>query len=188
MRHGMLYFENSHATRGAPIIAKSVMRDFGARDHLNWVHLEQIRRRWSGNLVVKGILSAKDATRAAALGVNGIIVSNHGGRQLDGAAAPLDALPAIRDAARDVTVMMDCGVRRGTDVLKAFALGAEFVFVGRPFIYAAAIGGLAGVEHAINILSSEIYRDLGLLGVNGMDELNPELLYRLGAPIPKAAA
>jgi L-lactate dehydrogenase (cytochrome) len=180
LKHGMPHFENSYATRGAPILAKSVMRDFGAKDHLNWRHLELIRERWKGHLVIKGIMSKDDACIARDSGVDGIVVSNHGGRQLDGAVSPLRVLPAIADAAgATIPVMMDGGVRRGSDVLKAIALGAAFVFVGRPFVYAAAIGGEAGVSHAINILSTEIGRNMGLLGINSLQELHADRLLRL---------
>lgn len=180
LKHGMPHFENSYATRGAPILAKNVMRDFGAKDHLNWRHLELIRERWKGRLVVKGILAKEDACIARDSGVDGIVVSNHGGRQLDGAVSPLRVLPAVADAVgASIPVMMDGGVRRGSDVLKAIALGAAFVFVGRPFLYAAAIGGQAGVSHAVNILSSEIIRNMGLLGINELGELNPDRLLRL---------
>jgi L-lactate dehydrogenase (cytochrome) len=180
LKHGMPHFENSYATRGAPILAKSVMQDFGAKDHLNWRHLELIRERWQGRLVVKGIMSKEDACIARDSGVNGIVVSNHGGRQLDGAVSPLRALPAIADAVgASIPVMMDGGIRRGSDVLKAIALGATFVFVGRPFVYAAAIGGEAGVSHAINILSTEVSRNMGLLGISALGDLNPDRLLRL---------
>jgi L-lactate dehydrogenase (cytochrome) len=180
LKHGMPHFENSYATRGAPILAKSVMRDFGAKDHLNWRHLELIRERWKGRLVVKGIMAKDDACIARDSGVNGIVVSNHGGRQLDGAVSPLRVLPSIADAVgASIPVMMDGGIRRGSDVLKAIALGATFVFVGRPFVYAAAIGGEAGVSHAINILSTEISRNMGLLGINALGDLNSDRLLRL---------
>ncbi|MBV8589796.1 MAG: alpha-hydroxy-acid oxidizing protein [Acetobacteraceae bacterium] len=183
LKHGMPHFENSYATRGAPILAKSVMRDFGAKDHLNWRHLEMIRQRWKGRLVIKGIMSKEDACIARDSGVQGIVVSNHGGRQLDGAVSPLRVLPAIADAVGStIAVMMDGGIRRGSGVLKAIALGAKFVFVGRPFIYAAAIGGEAGVSHAINILSAEISRNMGLLGINSLREMQPDLLLRLKWP------
>ncbi|MBV8525482.1 MAG: alpha-hydroxy-acid oxidizing protein [Acetobacteraceae bacterium] len=183
LKHGMPHFENSYATRGAPILAKSVMRDFGAKDHLNWRHLEMIRQRWKGRLVIKGIMSKEDACIARDSGVQGIVVSNHGGRQLDGAVSPLRVLPAIADAVGStIAVMMDGGIRRGSGVLKAIALGAKFVFVGRPFIYAAAIGGEAGVSHAINILSAEINRNMGLLGINSLREMQPDLLLRLKWP------
>jgi len=181
LKHGMPHFENSYATRGAPILAKSVMRDFGAKDHLNWHHLELIRKRWKGRLVVKGIMAREDACIARNSGVDGVVVSNHGGRQLDGVVSPLRVLPAIADAVgAAIPVMMDGGVRRGTDVLKAMALGAVFVFVGRPFVYAAAIAGEAGVSHAINILSAEINRNMDLLGINSLGEMRPDRLFRLG--------
>jgi L-lactate dehydrogenase (cytochrome) len=180
LKHGMPHFENSYATRGAPILAKSVMRDFGAKDHLNWRHLELIREQWKGRLVVKGIMSKDDACIARDSGVDGIVVSNHGGRQLDGAVSPLRVLPAIADAVGGtIPVMMDGGIRRGSDVLKAVALGAAFVFVGRPFVYAAAVGGEAGVSHAINILSSEVSRNMGLVGINSLGEMRPDRLLRL---------
>lgn len=176
-RHGIPHFENSYATRGAPIIASNVMRDFGKKDHLNWAHLERIRKRWSGNLVVKGILHPEDARHAVEIGSDGIIISNHGGRQLDGTMAPLDALPAIAETVgKDAVVMIDGGFRRGTDIIKALALGARFVFVGRPFLYAAAVGGLRGTIKAADILKTELHRNMALLGVTCLEDLTKELL------------
>ena len=134
---------------------------------------------WKGTLVIKGVLDKTDATLARDAGADGIIVSNHGGRQLDGAVAALRVLPGIAAACPEIPVMLDGGVRRGTDVLKALALGAKFVFVGRPFGYAAAIGGVAGVAHAIALLSAEVGRDMAMLGVNELAELRPELLVRV---------
>ena len=179
-RHGMPHFENSFATRGAPILAKDVDRDFSKKDHLNWEHLELIRKRWQGRLVVKGLMSPEDARIARGSGVEGIIVSNHGGRQLDGTVSPLRMLPAIVDVAGKMTVMMDSGIRRGTDVMKALALGASFVFVGRPFNYAASIAGEAGVRHAYEILQGELNRGMAQLGVNSIAELKPDKLMRIG--------
>ncbi len=181
VKHGMPHFENSYATRGAPVLSNNVMRDFGAKDHLNWQHLELIRQRWKGRLVVKGIMAKEDARIALDKGVDGIIVSNHGGRQLDGTVSPLRVLPGIAEAVGDaIPVMMDSGIRRGTDVLKALALGAKFVFVGRPFLYAAAIGGEVGVTHAIRLLSSEINRNMGLLGINAPGEMGRDRLLEPG--------
>ncbi|MGN3960854.1 alpha-hydroxy acid oxidase [Burkholderia gladioli] len=182
VRHGMPHFENSYATRGAPIFSRRVARDFGAKDHLNWEHVEQIRRQWKGRLIIKGLLAADDASMASDRGVDGVIVSNHGGRQLDGAVAPLRVLPEIAAAVRGrIPVMIDGGIRRGTDVLKALALGADFVFVGRPFNYAAAVAGEPGVDHAIAILRAEVQRNLGLLGLNALDELGPHMLLKEGS-------
>jgi L-lactate dehydrogenase (cytochrome) len=130
-------------------------------------------------LIIKGILDPDDARLARDAGADGVVVSNHGGRQLDGAVSPLRVLPAIVAACPEIPVMMDSGVRRGTDVLKALALGAKFVFVGRPFGYAAAIGGIAGVNRAIGLLSDEIRRDMAMLGICRLSELGPERLLRL---------
>jgi len=177
-RHGMPHFENNYATRGAPIMSSSVLRDFSDRGHLNWQHVSAIRRRWKGHMVLKGILHPDDARAARALGMDAIIVSNHGGRQLDGSVPPLHALPAIMDAAGPMEVMLDSGVRRGTDVLKAMALGARCVFVGRPFNYAATVAGQRGVAHAIALINEEVRRNMGLLGVVDLKELSVEFLQR----------
>lgn len=175
-QHGMPYFENSYATRGAPILSPNVERDLSDRGHLNWRHFRMIRQLWPGQVVVKGVLDPRDARKAADEGADGIIVSNHGGRQLDGAVAPLRVLPQIVEACPDIPVMLDSGVRRGSDVLKALALGAKFVFVGRPFSFAASVAGEAGVLKAIELLKAEVSRNMGLLGVTSIEQLNPSLL------------
>jgi len=148
-----------------------LVRAVGQRDRLTWEHLRLIRRRWHGKLVVKGILSVEDAVLARECGADGIIVSNHGGRQLDGAVAPLQVLPGIVARKADMVVMLDGGVRRGTDILKALALGADFVFLGRPFLFAAALGGAPLVTAAVALLSQEINRDMALLGVSALNQL-----------------
>lgn len=179
LNHGIPHFENSFATRGAPIIASNVMRDFGRKDHLNWSHLERIRKRWGGNLIVKGIMHPDDAFHAIKVGANGIILSNHGGRQLDGTASPLQVLPAVVDRVNGAApVMIDGGFRRGTDVMKALALGARFVFIGRPFIYAAAVAGMPGVMKAAEIIRSELHRNMALLGVTSIDAISLDHLHR----------
>lgn len=185
VQHGMPHFENNYATRGAPILSSRVARDFAARGHLNWTHFARIREIWKGRLIIKGVLAADDARLACDHGAQGIIVSNHGGRQLDGAVAPLRVLASVVAACPGVPVMMDSGVRRGTDVLKALALGARFVFVGRPFAYAASIAGEAGVAHAIELLTQEVSRDMAMLGINTLDELSAERhLLAQGQPRP----
>jgi len=186
--HGMPYFENSSATRGAPILSARAVRDFGAKDHLSWDHLAQIRRQWKRQLVIKGIMSAEDALAAKQLGADGVILSNHGGRQLDGTISPLRVLPEVVQAVGTAyPVMLDSGIRRGTDVLKALALGAKFVFIGRPFNYAASVAGEAGVQHAIQILAAEIQRDLGLLGLNSLAELNTGMLRTISSTTSSAS-
>jgi L-lactate dehydrogenase (cytochrome) len=176
VKHGMPHVENMDASRGPPIVSRQFERALGQRDQLSWEHVKLIRRRWKGPLVIKGLMSAADARMAKDCGVDGLMVSNHGGRQLDSSIAPLRALPAVLEAARGMTVMLDGGVRRGTDVLKALALGADFIFLGRPFLYAASVGGEAGVAHAIGLLSSEIGRNMALLGVTDLSEVRPDLL------------
>lgn len=176
---GMPHFENSYATRGAPIMARNVMRDFGKKDHLNWDHLRLIRDHWQGKLIVKGVLAADDVHEVAKLGCDGVILSNHGGRQLDGAVSPMRVLPDAVAVAGDMPVMIDGGFRRGTDILKALSLGAAFVFVGRPFLYAAIARGETGVCKAIEIMKSELHCDLGLLGKRTIDELAEDILMPL---------
>jgi L-lactate dehydrogenase (cytochrome) len=184
MNHGMPHFENMDATRGPPVLSQKLMRNIGNRDQLAWNHVELIRRRWSGKLVVKGILAPQDARIARDCGVDGVMVSNHGGRQLDGAVSSLRTLAAIAAEANGMTVMLDGGIRRGTDVLKALALGAQFCFVGRPMLYAAVVAGEEGVRRALGLLRDEVDRDMALLGVRRMAEVTPDLVRRVGAPEP----
>lgn len=179
LAHGMPHFENSFAERGAPIIARYIDRDFSKRDHLSWEHLALIRERWKGRLIVKGLMRADDAKLARDHGADALIVSNHGGRQLDHTVSPLRVLSSIVDAAGGIPVMMDGGIRRGTDVLKALALGASFVFVGRPFNYAASVAGEAGVRHAYEILQGEVNRGMGQLGITRLAQAKPEHLLRI---------
>ena len=181
--HGMPHFENMGPR--VPLLSYSEERQRGLRDQLSWPHVELMRRLWKGRLVLKGILDKEDARIARESGADGIIVSNHGGRQLDGAVAPLRVLPGIVSQAGGMTVMMDSGIRRGTDVLKALALGAHFVFVGRPFLYAAAIGGEAGVRHAIKLLRDEIDRDMALLGITTLAEMRRDRLMNARSFDPK---
>jgi L-lactate dehydrogenase (cytochrome) len=173
--HGMPYYENSTAERGMAVFSNAAVRAH-LRDQLSWRDIERIRVRWQGKLIVKGILAPADAATARRIGCDGVIVSNHGGRQLDGAAAPLRVLPRIAEVAQGMTVMMDSGIRRGTDVIKAIALGADFVFAGRPFLYAAAIGQQAGIRRAIDLLRSEIHRNLAFLGSRDLSELDGRVM------------
>jgi L-lactate dehydrogenase (cytochrome) len=175
-REGIPHFENLDAARGPPIFSRTLERSMAGRDSLTWQHVELIRQHWKGKLVLKGILRADDARLACQRGVDGLIVSNHGGRQLDGAIAPLRALEEVVAEAGSMSIMLDGGVRRGSDVLKALAMGADFVFVGRPFLYAAAIAGQAGASHAISLLASEIDRDMALLGICELSEMCRDFL------------
>src|SRR3954453_14884840 len=174
--YGMPHFENMDAKRGPPVMAKNLMRNIGARDQLAWKHVELIRKRWKGKLVVKGLVSPADARMARESGVDGVMLSNHGGRQLDYPMSGLRTLPEIAAEAQGITIMVDGGIRRGTDVIKALALGAHFVWIGRPFLYAAIAGGEAGVQRAITLLKAEIDRDLALLGIRSIGEITPDLV------------
>lgn len=139
---------------------------------MNWDDVAQLRAQWAGPLLLKGILHPDDARRALALGVDGLIVSNHGGRQLDGAAGALDALPAIVAAVEDrIPLLLDGGIRRGTDVLKALALGARAVLIARPQLWGLAVAGEAGVAQVLSIYRAEIDRAMGLLGAVDIDAL-----------------
>jgi L-lactate dehydrogenase (cytochrome) len=164
LKRGIPRFENYTATRGGPIISAPKADHRAGRAAMTWEEIRWIRERWAGRLVVKGILRPDDALTAQQAGADGIIVSNHGGRQLDGAIASLDALPAIAAAVSGLTVMLDGGIRRGTDVLKALALGSRCVFIGRPAMYGLALGGERGAAHALAMLKREIDTDLALLG------------------------
>jgi isopentenyl diphosphate isomerase/L-lactate dehydrogenase-like FMN-dependent dehydrogenase len=144
----------------------------------SWRELEKYRRLFPRNLIVKGIMDPRDALRAADLGCDGVIVSNHGGRQLDQAPAALDALPRIKAAVGDrMVVMLDSGVRRGADILIALCLGAQFVFFGRPTLYGAVAGGLPGVKKAVDIFRGEIDLVMGQIGCPSLDQLGPDFLW-----------
>lgn len=133
----------------------------------------RLRDLWEGPLLIKGILSAEDASLAAECGVNGIVVSNHGGRNLDGAPASIDALPAIVAAVGDrLTILLDSGIRRGADIAKALALGADGVLLGRAPLWGTTVAGQAGAFHALNILRTELDRVMGQLGCPNIDALD----------------
>lgn len=143
----------------------------------DWSSLQAIRDAWRGKLIVKGVVRAQDAERLAALGCDALVVSNHGGRQFDGGMAALDALPAVvRAVGSRVEVMVDGGVRRGVHVLKALALGARAVLVGRPTLYGAASAGEPGALRALEILREELVRAMQLCGVRSVAEIGPELI------------
>ena len=146
---------------------------------VTWDDVTRVRKLWPRRLVLKGVMHPADAKRAAASGVDGVIVSNHGGRQLDRAPASIEALKPICDAVGDkMTIMLDSGVRRGADILIAFCLGAQFVFFGRPTLYGAVAGGLPGVRKVIDIFRGEIDLVMGQNGCPSLSELGPDFLWR----------
>ncbi|MCC7199676.1 MAG: alpha-hydroxy-acid oxidizing protein [Gammaproteobacteria bacterium] len=144
---------------------------------LTWDDLGRFRERWKGRLLLKGVLRADDAERAVALGADGVVLSNHGGRQLDGAISAIDALPEVaRAIGGRASIIVDGGVRRGADIARAVALGAEAVIVGRAALYGLAAGGEPGVRHALALLADEFDRVLALTGSASVADLGPDLL------------
>jgi L-lactate dehydrogenase (cytochrome) len=144
---------------------------------LNWKDVEWIRSIWKGKIVLKGIHDVEDAREAVKTGANGIIVSNHGGRQLDGAPSSISVLPKVVDAVGSQTeVMFDSGIRSGQDVLRALALGAKSCMIGRAYIYGLGAAGEAGVAKAIEVISKELSVTMGLCGVNSIKDVGPHIL------------
>jgi L-lactate dehydrogenase (cytochrome) len=175
LRRGVPHIVNLEP-EGGPNLFSTKVAHIASHESLNWNHVRLIRKFWKGPLVVKGLLSPADLSVARDCGVDGVIVSNHGGRQLDQAVAPLCVLPEMAEQARGLTLMVDSGFRRGTDVLKALALGARCVFIGRPFLYAAAYAGEDGVRHAISLLANEIDKDMALLGRRDINEIGRDMI------------
>jgi lactate 2-monooxygenase len=144
---------------------------------ITWDDLPFLRQHWHGPIVLKGILSAADARAAAAAGMDGVVVSNHGGRQVDGAIASLDALPEVADAVGSrLAVLFDSGIRGGADILKALALGAHAVLIGRPYVYGLALGGEAGVVHVLRAMRTEFELSMRLAGLARLSDLGPDVL------------
>ena len=144
---------------------------------LNWDKASELREQWGGHFCLKGVMSPEDAKNAASIGSSGIMVSNHGGRQLDGARSPFDQISEISDAVGDdLDVILDGGIRRGSHVLKALASGAKACSGGRMYLYALAAGGQAGVQKALGIMREEIIRDMKLMGVSAINEINGSML------------
>jgi L-lactate dehydrogenase (cytochrome) len=151
---------------------------------LSWDDIAWVRKIWPGKLVLKGILDADDARHAADLGVDAIVVSNHGGRQLDSGPATIAALPRIADAAADrIEILFDGGVRSGQDVLKALALGARGCLIGRAYLYGLAAMGEAGVSKAISLIENELRATMAFTGVNDVAKVSRDILFdKVGDP------
>jgi len=180
LRGGLPQFENvagygGMADNGLPIAARVGQ---SLDDAFNWSKLARMRERWKGRLLVKGVEHPEDAQRLVAMGVDGIWVSNHGGRQLDGAIATADALPLIAQAVPGTPLIIDSGVRRGVDVLKARAVGASGVAVGRAALYGAAVAGEAGAYRALQIIIDELKLSMKLAGAASLTELGPHWVVR----------
>jgi L-lactate dehydrogenase (cytochrome)/(S)-mandelate dehydrogenase len=179
LRHGTPYFSNwaKYAGPGASAEKVADLVAYQNRAPMTWKHVERFRSIFKGNFVLKGIMHPDDAVRAHALGVDGIMVSNHGARQLDNAPSPLHVLPAINEAVGDkMTVMFDGGVRRGLDAIIALCMGAKFVFQGRPTLYGVTAGGVAGAKTALGIFRKEIDISMAQIGATKIADLGPQYL------------
>jgi (S)-mandelate dehydrogenase len=179
IRHGTPYFNNwaKYAPPGASAETVADLVAHQNRAPMTWKHVERYRELFKGNFVLKGIMHPDDAIRAHSLGVDGIMVSNHGARQLDNAPSPLHVLPAIRDAVGDkMTVMFDGGIRRGLDALIAICMGAKFVFQGRPTLYGVTAGGVPGASKALAIFRREIDLSMAQIGAAKIADLGPHYL------------
>ncbi|MFQ5347857.1 MAG: alpha-hydroxy acid oxidase [Rhodothalassiaceae bacterium] len=164
----------THHAAAAPGAATSVAAYVHAQfdRSLTWADAEWLAGEWGGPLVIKGILAPEDAREAARVGAKAVMISNHGGRQLDGTAAPIDQLRPIRDAVGDdLALIVDGGIRRGTHVVKALALGADACSIGRPYLYGLAAAGETGVARALTLLLAEIERDMTLLGTRSIERI-----------------
>ncbi|MCE4941634.1 lactate 2-monooxygenase [Streptomyces noursei] len=151
---------------------------FSGKAH-TWDELGFLREHWDGPIVLKGIVHPQDARRAVAAGMDGVLVSNHGGRQVDGAVAALDALvDVVAEVGDETEVLFDSGVRSGADVVKALALGARAVLLGRPYVYGLALGGADGVQHVVRSLLADLDLTMGLVGCTRVAEIGPDLLHR----------
>lgn len=185
IRYGMPVMENlvgldAQAT-SSTAIASSVGRNYDPA--FNWEGLQKIRDNWPRKLIVKGILGPQDAVRVADLGCDAVVVSNHGGRQLDGAVATFDALPAVVQAVNGrIPVLLDGGVRRGSDIFKALAMGADGVMIGRATLYGVAAAGEAGASRAIAILKDELIRTMQLCGARSTKEAEAAALFAVRHP------
>ena len=181
MRNGLPGMANlagyPFSTPSGTDIVTAVGREMDAG--LDWEYIQRLRGQWRGKLLLKGVERPDDAERAAAIGCDGVVVSNHGGRQLDGAAPTLEALPAIASSVgKKITVLLDGGIRRGVDIVKARALGAQAVLTGRATLFGVMAGGQPGARRALEILSSELERSMRLCGARSVAELGPELVSR----------
>src|SRR3982751_3847845 len=179
MQHGLPGMANMEgykfSTPKGTDIATAVGREMDPS--LDWEQIKGLRELWPRKLLIKGVERVEDALKAAAIGLDGVVVSNHGGRQLDGAAPTLEALPGIaRAVGGKIAVLLDGGVRRGVDILKARALGAHGVLTGRATLFGAMAGGEAGARHALDILASELERSMQLCGVRSLADISAQLL------------
>lgn len=183
IKYGVPRFENVETADRPSILAAAHTNLRHRRDAVDWEFIRYLRDQWGGRLLVKGVLHPADAEMAVRVGLDGVVVSNHGGRQLESAISPIEALPDIRAAVgTKLKLIADSGFRRGTDILKALTLGADFILLGRAAMYGVVAGGEEGVVHALSLIKTEVDRDLALVGCPSIAELNVDLLDMHGLP------
>ena len=188
LKHQRISIRNLVETGGARAAVSSLRSQYRLmRPELNWDDFAWMREHWDGPLFIKGVLDADDADRAVGLGADGVVVSNHGGRQLNFAVGALDALPAIaKRVGGRAQVLVEGGIRRGSDVVKALCLGADAVCIGRPYLYGLATAGPAGAEHIVDIFREEITRAMTLMGVAKVADLDETWLLPAGQAVEDA--
>jgi isopentenyl diphosphate isomerase/L-lactate dehydrogenase-like FMN-dependent dehydrogenase len=188
LKHQRISIRNLVEAGGAQAAVSSVRAQYRLmRPELNWDDFAWMREQWDGPLFLKGVLDADDAERAVELGANGVVVSNHGGRQLNFAVAALDALPAVASRVGGrAQVLVEGGIRRGSDVVKALCLGADAVCIGRPYLYGMATAGPAGAEDIVSIFRDEITRCMTLMGVAKLADLDETWLIPAGQAVADA--
>ncbi len=179
LRISPLRFANltAHVPHGAQLdkVVTNINDQFNAS--VTWKDAARLQQQWGGPFIIKGIQSVEDAVLAAKMGATGIVLSNHGGRQLDGAVTALEILPeVVAEVGGKTEVYMDGGIRRGSDILKAIALGANACLIGRPYLYGLAAGGQAGVDKCLTLLKEEMIRDMQLMGCKSLAELTPDFV------------
>jgi isopentenyl diphosphate isomerase/L-lactate dehydrogenase-like FMN-dependent dehydrogenase len=178
LKRGVFRKANYPPELASKLTDKYVDHEYTKSDSQNWDDIKRVRDMWPGNLVLKGLQSWEDAVIAADVGLQGVVLSNHGGRYLDTAPAPLQIVPEVRAAVGDrLKIIIDSGARRGSDIVKALALGADMVMSGRPTLYGAAAAGEDGSYRALEIFQTEMDRVMAQLGLNSVDEISPHVFW-----------
>jgi isopentenyl diphosphate isomerase/L-lactate dehydrogenase-like FMN-dependent dehydrogenase len=187
LKRGPFIKANYPPELAAKLTDKVVDHEYTKTDTQCWDDIKRIRDMWPGNLLVKGLQSLEDAVIAADYGLDGVVLSNHGGRYLDSAPAPLQLVPEVRNAVGDrLKIIIDSGARRGSDLVKAMAVGADMVMSGRPTLYGSAAAGEAGAYRALEIFKTEMDRIMAQLGLNSVDEISPHIFWNPPDWVPKA--
>jgi len=178
MKRGAFRKSNFPPELASKLTDKVVDHEYTKSDKQCWDDIKRIRDMWPGNLLVKGLQSAEDAVIATDNGLEGVVLSNHGGRYLDSAPAPLQVVPEVRAAVGDrIKIIIDSGARRGADIVKAIAVGADMVMSGRPTLYGSAAAGEAGSYRALEIFQTETDRIMAQLGLNRVDDISPHIFW-----------